>query len=87
MNRIKHPKLEEKVIPTVPADDFETMIALTDPALYRTPQQKFRALRYRAVLCLLAETSLRREGVTGLELEDVNLHAHRFPAHFRGDHD
>jgi site-specific recombinase XerD len=77
MSRIKYPKLEERVIPTVPADDFGVLIALTDPALYKTRKGKFRAIRDRAVLWLLADTSARREGLTGLAASDVDLHQRR----------
>ena len=73
MDRIKHPRLEKKVIPIVPQDEFEVLLDLTEPALYRGAAAPFRAFRNRAVLWFLSDTSVRREGLTGLAVGDVNL--------------
>jgi site-specific recombinase XerD len=73
MLRIRRPKLEERVIPVVDKSDFEVLMKLRDPALYKTPSARFRAFRDRAALWVLADTSARREGITGLRVNDVDL--------------
>ncbi|MFQ6031054.1 MAG: tyrosine-type recombinase/integrase [Dehalococcoidia bacterium] len=73
MLRIKRPRLEERVIPVVEPDDFQVLIKLRDPALYKTPTARFRAFRDQAVLWVLVDTSVRREGITGLRVDDVDL--------------
>jgi site-specific recombinase XerD len=73
MDRIQHPKLDQRAVPTGDSDNFEMLVHPADPDLYHSPQQKFRPLRNRAALFLLGDTSLRREGLSSLHLEDINL--------------
>lgn len=77
MDRIKHPRLEEKIVPTVPKDDLSTIMALADPACHRGTASKFRAFRNQAVLSLLADTPVRRGGLTSLKVDDVDLEERR----------
>ena len=42
---IPHPKVGRRVIRTVSDEDFRKLLRLTEPALYRSPAQKFRAVR------------------------------------------
>jgi site-specific recombinase XerD len=77
MARIQHPRIEEKVIPVVTDADFGKLLRLTAPDLYRTTREKFRAYRDQAVLWLLSDTSGRREGITGVTVDDLDLQEHR----------
>ena len=73
MLRIKRPKLEERVIPVVEENDFQVLLKLRDPAQCRTLEARFRAFRDQAALWVLFDTSARREGITGLSVDDVDL--------------
>jgi site-specific recombinase XerD len=77
MARVQHPKIEERVIPVVSDSDFTKLLRLTNPELYRTQAEKFRAYRDHAVLWLLCDTSGRREGIIGISVDDVDLQQHR----------
>src|SRR5918999_5184907 len=77
MARIQHPKIEEKVIPIVSETDFAKLLKLTDPQLRRTKREKFRAIRDRAALWLLCDTSGRKDEIAGISVEDVDLQQRR----------
>ena len=70
---IDKPKLEERVIPTVPDEDLARLLALVNPAKARTPHERFLARRNRAVIYLFIDTPGRLAEVSTLDVADVNL--------------
>ena len=74
---ISKPKVSERVIPTVPDDEFRRLIRLCDPNLYRHRADIFRAYRNRAALWLLKDSPARREELTALTVDRVDLRERR----------
>lgn len=75
LNLIKHPKFEERVIPTVNEKELLALLELVNPKHARTEAEKFRAYRNRAILWLLIDTPIRRNELGGLRVDDVDLDA------------
>jgi site-specific recombinase XerD len=75
LDLIKHPRFEERVIPTVREQDMLNLLKLVDPRHARTPAEKFRAFRNRAIIWLLIDTPIRREELGTLQVDDVDLDA------------
>ena len=74
-NLIPHPKIDEKVIQTVSEKEMLQLVDAVDPAGATTPGELFRRTRDRAVLFLLWDTPARREELTGLTVDTVDLDA------------
>lgn len=72
---IKHPRFEERVIPTVSEKEMLNLLQLVNPRHVRTEAEKFRTLRNRAIVWLLIDTPIRRGELAGLRVEDVDLDA------------
>jgi len=72
---IKHPKFEERVIPTVGEKELLALLELVNPKHARTETEKFRAHRNRAIIWLLIDTPIRRSELGGLRVDDVDLDA------------
>ena len=72
---IQHPKIEERVIPTVSDQQILDLLELVDPRLARTRGERFRALRNRAIIWLLVDTPIRRAELAGLSVDSVDLNA------------
>lgn len=77
LDLIPHPKVEERVIPTVSAREAADLLALVDPRLYTSPGLRFRAIRNRALLCILIDTPARKGELAGMTVSDVDLDAGR----------
>lgn len=75
LNLIQHPRIEERVIPTVSDHQILDLLELLDPRHARTPAERFRALRNRAIIWLLVDTPIRRGELAGLSVDDVDLDA------------
>ena len=73
MDLVGRPRVEKKVVPTVPESSVEDLLRLTDPSLARTPGARFRAYRDRALIYLLWDTPSRRAEIMGLQVDDVDL--------------
>jgi len=75
LDLIQHPKIEERVIPTVPDQQILDLLELVDPRHARTPAERFRALRNRAIIWLLVDTPIRRAELAGLSVDNIDLDA------------
>lgn len=75
LDLVQHPKVEERVIPTVTEDQLLDLLELVHPRHSRTAGEHFRALRNRAMLWLLVDTPIRRGELAGLRVDDVDLDA------------
>ena len=74
---IPHPKVDERVISTVSAREAADLLALVDPRIYSTGPRRFRAIRDRAILCILIDTPARKGELGGMTVNDVDLDAGR----------
>jgi site-specific recombinase XerD len=72
---IKHPRFEERVIPTVSEKEMLHLLELANPRYARTEAEKFRAFRNRAILWMLIDTPIRRGELAGLRVDDIDLDA------------
>lgn len=70
---IKHPKFEERVIPTVGEKELLSLLELVNPKYARTEAEKFRACRNQAIIWMLIDTPIRRNELSGLRVDDVDL--------------
>ena len=61
LDLIKHPKFEERVIPTVSEQELLKLVELVNPRHARTESERFRAYRNRAIIWLLIDTPIRRD--------------------------
>jgi site-specific recombinase XerD len=75
LDLIKHPKFEERVVPTVSERELLALLELVNPKHVRTEAEKFRAYRNRAIIWLLIDTPIRRDELGSLRVEDVDLDA------------
>ena len=73
LDLIPHPHIDEKVIQTVSEQEIGKLLALTNPEKARTPSERFRMIRDRAMLYLLFDTPGRRKELTALTIEDVDI--------------
>ena len=71
LDLIKHPRFEERVIPTVGEKGLLALLELINPKHGRTEAEKFRAYRNRAIIWLLVDTPIRRGELGGLHVDDV----------------
>lgn len=81
---IPHPKVPQRVIPTVSDLDFQKLLKLTDPGLVHFPSRRFRACRDQAVLWLLMDSPGRREEIVKLTLDTVDLRERRILVEGKG---
>jgi site-specific recombinase XerD len=81
---IPNPREGTRVIPVVEDQDFADMLGLLDPSLFSSPARKFRAVRDRTVLWLLADTPGRREELGALTVDDVDLSRRRIRVDGKG---
>ena len=72
---IQHPRVEERVIPTVADHQILDLLELVDPRHARTAAERFRAFRNRAIIWLLVDTPIRRGELAGLGVDDIDLDA------------
>jgi len=75
VNLIQHPRIEERVIPTVSDHQVLDLLELVNPRHARTVAERLRALRNRAIIWLLVDTPIRRGELAGLSVDDVDLDA------------
>lgn len=73
LDLIKHPRFEERVIPTVNEKEMLNLLELVNPRHARTEAEKFRALRNRAVIWMLIDTPIRRGELVGIRVDDIDL--------------
>ena len=73
LDSVPRPKLDERVIPTIPQSDIVNMLRLLDPALARTWRDKFLAIRDRAVVLMMWDSPARKGEVVGMSTESVDL--------------
>jgi len=72
-NSIPHPKIDERVIPTVSEREIISLLSVTDPRKYSSRQAQFTALRDQTVFWVLVDTPSRRAEITGLTVDEVDL--------------
>ena len=77
LSTVPKPRVTERVIPTVKDDDFRKLLVLCDPKLYQHRADIFRAVRNRAALWLLKDSPGRRQELTDLSVDDVDLRERR----------
>ena len=74
---IPHPKVSQRVIATVSDQNFQKLLKLTDPNLFRSPARRFRDCRDQAALWLLMDAPGRRREITRLTVDNVDLRDRR----------
>ena len=70
---IPHPKVEERVVPTLSEKQILGLFTITDPQRATTPGEQFRAVRNSAALCLLLDTPGRRNEIGQLTVDHLDL--------------
>lgn len=75
LDLIQHPRVDERVIPTVADHQILDLLELVDPRHARTAAERFRAFRNRAIVWLLVDTPIRRGELAGLDVDDIDLDA------------
>ena len=70
---IPHPKVEERVVPTLSERQILGLFTITDPGRATTPGEQFRAVRNSAALCLLLDTPGRRNEIGQLTVDHLDL--------------
>ncbi len=70
---IPHPKVEERVVPTLSEKQILNLFSITDPKHATTPGGRFRAVRNSAALCLLLDTPGRRNEIAQLTVDHLDL--------------
>ena len=70
---IPHPKVEERVVPTLPEKQILGLFTITDPQRATTSGEQFRAVRNSAALCLLLDTPGRRNEIGQLTVDHLDL--------------
>lgn len=73
LDLIPHPKVDERVIPTIPDQEIDALLQLVNPKLFKTPGRHFRAIRDRAVLMLWIDTPGRRAELGELSTDDLDI--------------
>ena len=73
LDLIPHPKIDERVIPTVSDREVDVLLKLVDPKLFHTSASRFRAIRDRAMLIMLIDTPGRKSEFGGLKTDDVDI--------------
>ena len=74
---MKHPKVEENVVPTVSDDQMTDLLSLLNPRLARTQVERFYLLRNCAVINPFADTPGRLNEIATMRVEDVILEEER----------
>jgi len=72
LDLIKHPRVNERTIPTVSDRDMDKLLALVNPRVAHSSKKQFFCLRNRALLYLLWDTPSRREEIASLIVESVD---------------
>lgn len=72
---IKAPKLDEKVVEPLTADELKALIKACTPPRGATPAEALRHRRDEAMIRLMLETGMRAGEVVSLQVDDVNLSA------------
>ena len=78
LDLIPHPKVDQRVIATVPDREIDLLLALVNPKLFDSPGRHFRAIRDRAVLMLWIDTPGRLAELGELSTDDVDIDGGRF---------
>ena len=73
LNLIPHPHIDERTIPTVSEGQALDLLRLLDPKNARTPGERFRTVRNRSVVYLLLDTPGRRNELTTLMADAVDM--------------
>ena len=73
LDDIEPPSLEEKTFPVITEDQMRDLLTLADPVLARTPAQRYRLVRDRAVLYASRDTPGRLSEIAKLRLEGTDL--------------
>ena len=73
LDLVKHPRFDERVIPTVSEMEMTNLLELVNPRHSRTEAEKFRALRNRAIVWLLIDTPARRGELAEMRVDDIDL--------------
>jgi integrase/recombinase XerD len=74
---IPHPRIDERVIPTLSERELAILLKNVDPTQYSSLGRKFFATRDRAMLMLLIDTPGRRAELTSLNMGDVDIDQRR----------
>ena len=77
LSDIPHPKVPQRVVPTVPDEDIRRLLMVSDPKLVNGPARIFRAIRDQAALWLLIDTPGRREEIARITVDHVDLQERR----------
>ena len=68
---IPHPHVDERVVATVSDEEITDLLRLLDPAIARTPRERFRHYRDRAALLMLVDTPGRKAELGGIRMDDI----------------
>lgn len=72
---IPHPHIDELTIPTVAEYQVINVLKLVDPSRARTPKERFRMVRNRAVLLILWDSPARRGELASMTVNGTDLDA------------
>lgn len=75
LDLIPHPHIDERTIPTVPEYQVINVLKLVDPALARTPRERFRMMRNKALLLILWDSPVRRGELASMTINGTDLDA------------
>ena len=70
---MQRPRVEEKIVPTVPDEHIADLLSLVNPKLAQTRLDTFRLTRNNAVIHLFVDTPGRRTEISTMKVADVML--------------
>ncbi len=73
LDLIPHPKIDERIVPTVSTRELQALIDMVDPKKIHHPSHKWRAIRNRAALFCFIDTPARLSEITGLTVDNVDF--------------
>lgn len=72
MRLMRPPRVEERTVPTLGDPQLQSLLALLNPNLGRTPAERFRMVRDRAVVLLFIDTPGRRSEIAKISLDGAS---------------
>ena len=73
LDLIPHPHIDEKIVPIVTQEEMMKLLMLTDMKVGRTAGERFRMVRNRAVLYLFWDTPARKNELSRLTIESIDI--------------
>lgn len=77
MKLMSKPRVDLKVVDTVPDEDIKRVLQVTHPRLGKNRLERFTLTRDHAALRLLADTPCRKSGIASMQLDDLDIPGRR----------